>query len=121
MVVRVNADNFVRAETHRMFADIQRAAGGFGVFRHNREPASIDDQTVIRMNRDTLYSFAILDLAEPAWLSLPEADGRYMSAMVVNEDHYINVLLHPPGRHHLTHDRFPTSVSTRHCRRAGMS
>jgi hypothetical protein len=27
MVVRVNADNVVRAETHRMFADIQRAAG----------------------------------------------------------------------------------------------
>ena len=100
----VNADNFVRAETHRMFADIQRDAGGVGVFRHKRQPASIDEQTVIRLNRDTLYSFAILDLAEPAWLSLPEADGRYMSAMVVNEDHYINVLLHVPGRHELTGD-----------------
>jgi len=52
-----------------------------------------------------LYSFAILDLAEPAWLSLPEADGRYMSAMAVNEDLYINVLLHAPGRHQLTCDR----------------
>ncbi|MGA8330917.1 MAG: DUF1214 domain-containing protein [Mycobacterium sp.] len=102
MTVTVNADNFVRAETHRMFADLQRDAGGVGVFRHKREPASIDDQTVIRMNRDTLYSFAILDLAAPAWLSLPEADGRYMSAMVVSEDHYINVLLHAPGRHELT-------------------
>jgi hypothetical protein len=105
MVVRVNADNFVRAETHRMFADIQRDAGGVGVFRHNREPASIDEQTVIRMNRDTLYSFAILDLGEPAWLSLPESGGRYLSAMAVNEDHYINVLLHGPGRHQLTDDR----------------
>ena len=88
-----------------MFADIQRDAGGVGVFRHNRQPASIDEQTVIRLNRDTLYSFAILDLAEPAWLSLPEADGRSMSAMAVNEDHYINVLRHPPGRHQLTCDR----------------
>jgi hypothetical protein len=28
-----------------------------------------------------------------------------MSAMAVNEDHYINVLLHAPGRHQLTCDR----------------
>ena len=104
MAVLVNADNFVRAETHRMFADIQRDAGGVNVFRHNRLPASIDEQTVIRLNRDTLYSFAILDLAEPAWLSLPDSDGRYMSAMVVNEDHYINVILHEPGRHLLTQE-----------------
>jgi hypothetical protein len=104
MAVLVNADNFVRAETHRMFADIQRDAGGVNVFRHNRLPASIDEQTVIRLNRDTLYSFAILDLAEPAWLSLPDSRGRYMSAMVVNEDHYINVILHEPGRHLLTQE-----------------
>gem|GEM_PF-3669826 len=82
MGVMVNADNFVRAETHRMFADLQRDAGGVGVFRHHRQPASIDAQTVIRLNRDTLYSFAILDLAEPAWLSLPEADGRLGSRAV---------------------------------------
>jgi hypothetical protein len=105
MAVIVNADNFVRAETHRMFAAIQRDAGRIGVFKHNRQPASIDEQTVIRLNRDTLYSFAILDLTKPAWLSLPETDGRYMSAMAVNEDHYVNVLLHEPGRHQLTDDR----------------
>ncbi len=104
MAVKVNVENFVRAETHRMFADIQRDAGGVNVFRHNRLPASIDEQTVIRLNRDTLYSFAILDLAEPAWLTLPDSAGRYMSAMVVNEDHYIKVILHEPGRHLLTRE-----------------
>ncbi len=86
-----------------MFADIQRDTGGVGVFRHNRQPASIENQIVIRLNRDTLYSFAILDLAEPAWLTVPESDGRYLSAMVVNEEHYVNVLLHAPGRHQLTY------------------
>ncbi|WP_156689596.1 DUF1214 domain-containing protein [Mycobacterium sp. Marseille-P9652] len=105
MAIIVNVDNFVRAETHRMFTDIQRAAGGVGRFRHNRQPTSIDEQTVIRMNRDTLYSFAIVDLAETAWLSLPDPGGRYMSAMVVNEDHYINVILHASGRHQLTRQR----------------
>ena len=33
----------------------------------NREPAEIDKQTVIRLNRDTLYSSAVIDLdAGPA-------------------------------------------------------
>ena len=53
-----------------------------------REPADIDKQTVIRMNRDTLYSFAVFDLAAgPATVTLPDAGKRFMSMMVVNEDH----------------------------------
>ena len=59
----VNADNFARAETHRMFSDLQRDAGGINRFLHNREPASVEKQTVIRMNRDTLYSIAIVDIS----------------------------------------------------------
>lgn len=104
MTIRVNVDNFVRAESHRMFADNQAAAGGIGQFRHNRTPARIDEQTVIRLNRDTLYSFAVVDLAQPARLSLPDADGRYLSAMVVNENHYVNSVIHKPGEHVLTSD-----------------
>ena len=106
MTIRVNVDNFVRAESHRMFADNQAVAGGAGVFLHNRTPADINQQTVIRLNRDTLYSFAIVDLAEPVRLTLPDAGGRYLSAMVVNEDHYINAVLHDPGEHVLTGEKF---------------
>lgn len=104
MAIRVNVDNFVRAETHRMFADNQAVAGGVGRFLHNRTPASIDAQTVIRLNRDTLYSFAIVDLAQPVVLTLPDAGDRYLSAMVVNEDHYVNAVLHDPGEHRLSSD-----------------
>jgi len=102
MPIRVNVDDFVRAETHRMFSVNQAEAGGVGQFRHNRTPVRIDEQTVIRLNRDTLYSFAVVDLARPARLTLPEAGGRYLSAMVVNEDHYVNGVLHEPGEHVLT-------------------
>jgi hypothetical protein len=35
----VNVDNFVRAETGRMFAATQAQAGGPNRFTHNREPA----------------------------------------------------------------------------------
>jgi hypothetical protein len=79
----VNTDNFARAETHRMFRDLQANAGGINRLLHNRVPAAIDNQTVIRLNRDTLYSFAVLDLAAGATLTLPEHGDRYMSAMVV--------------------------------------
>lgn len=101
MGIHVNADNFVRAETDRMFGDIQQDAGGVNRLKHNREPASIDNQTVIRMNRDTLYSFAIVNLKAGATLTLPEAAGRYMSAMVVNNDHLIPAIYHDAGVYEL--------------------
>ena len=75
---------------------------------HHREPASIDDQRVIRQNRDTLYSSAIVDISQGATLSIPDAGDRYLSVMVVNNDHYINDVLHDPGEHALTVDRFDT-------------
>lgn len=101
MSIHVNVDNFVRAETDRMFADIQRDAGGVNIFKHNREPASIDGQTVIRLNRDTLYSFAIVDLTEGASLVLPEAGDRYLSVMVLDQDHFVRAVLHDPGTYEL--------------------
>ncbi len=105
MTILVNVDNFVRAETHRMFSEIQDLAGGVGLFRHNRTPASVDEQAVIRLNRDTLYSFAVVDLAQPARLTLPRTDRRYLSAMVVNEDHFVNMVIHQPGEHTLSSDQ----------------
>ena len=107
--MKVNVDNFVRAETDRMFSDLQRDAGGVNRFMHNREPAPVDRQTVIRLNRDTLYSFAVVDVSEGATFSMPDPGRRYASAMVVNEDHYVNRVLHEPGDHHLTVEEFDTA------------
>ncbi|MDN4599077.1 DUF1214 domain-containing protein [Leifsonia virtsii] len=106
MGVVVNVDNFARAETHRMMRDLQQAAGGVNRFDHRREPAAIDKQTVIRMNRDTLYSSAIVDVTGGATLSIPEHGNRYLSAMVVNEEHYVNAVFHEPGRYELTQEQF---------------
>lgn len=106
----VDVDTFVRAETDRMFADLQRDAGGVNTFLHNREPASVDRQTVVRLNRDTLYSFAVVDLAGGATLTLPDAGERYLSAMVVDNDHYVAAVLHDAGEHRLD----AASVGTRY-------
>lgn len=108
MTTTVTADNFVRAETDRMFADLQQDAGGVNVFRHNREPADIAHQTVIRLNRDTLYSFAIVDISGGARLTVPEAGGRYLSVMIVDNDHHINEVFHDPGVYELTTEAFGT-------------
>ena len=101
MSVHVNVDNFARAECDRMFGDLATAAGGLNRWMHVRRPTPLDGQTVIRMNRDTLYSFAVVDLAEPAAVTIPDPGVRYLSVMVVNNDHYINTILHDPGRHEL--------------------
>ena len=104
MTTHVNVDNFALAETHRMMHDLQSNAGGVNRFAHNREPADVDNQVVIRLNRDTLYSFAVVDLDAGATLTLPEAGDRYVSVMVVNEHHHINTILHGAGEHALTAD-----------------
>jgi len=50
--VPVTADNFTRAETDTYFANIVEQAGGPGKFFHRREIEPIDNQIVIRGNRD---------------------------------------------------------------------
>ncbi|MFZ1652742.1 MAG: DUF1254 domain-containing protein [Candidatus Nanopelagicales bacterium] len=100
--VKVNVDNFVRAETNRMMSDLMARGGGINHFQHVRVPTPLDEQTVVRMNRDTLYSFAIVDLAEDAVLTIPDAGGRYISVEVINQDHYANAVLHEAGDHSLS-------------------
>jgi hypothetical protein len=94
--VRVNVDNFKRAESDSYFTRFARD-GGFGALHHERELAAIDRQTVIRLNRDTLYSFGVFDLdAGPVAVTLPDAGTRYMSILVLNEDHYAQDMLYAP-------------------------
>src|SRR5580698_10056283 len=72
--VPITVDNFIRAESDLYFSAVALKEGGFGKFEHHRELSPIDAQTVIRMNRDTLYSAAVFDLdAGPVTITLPEA------------------------------------------------
>jgi hypothetical protein len=102
MPTPVNVDNFARAETARMFDNTLQLTGGVNRWYHYRAPTPVDSQPVIRMNRDTLYSAAIVDLSQGARVTLPDTAGRYMTVMVVDEDHYDNLVLSGPGDHELT-------------------
>ena len=98
--IQVNIDNFVRAETDTAIRNVSDQVG-FGKFLHIRTPTPLDKQTVIRMNRDTLYSAALLDLSTPATVTLPDTEGRYMSLHGINQDHYMFAVTEP-GRHEFT-------------------
>ena len=106
--VLVTADNFVRAETDLNFGFSVRF-GAFGCLVHNREPVAIDKQTVVRQNRDTLYSTGVFDLdAGPVTLTIPDPGVRFLSMQVIDEDHYVHTVAYGAGTHHLTRDTMAT-------------
>src|SRR5689334_17381703 len=96
--IPVTVGNFARAESDLYFGNFVKESGGLGVLSHRREPASIDNQTVIRLNRDTLYSSAVFDLdAGPVTITMPDPGKRFMSLMIVNEDHYTPMVVYGKG------------------------
>jgi hypothetical protein len=104
----VTPDNFPRAESDLYFSGIVKD-GGFGKFVHRREPAAIDNQTVIRLNRDTLYSAAVFDLdAGPVTIKLPDSGARFMSMQVIDEDQYTPAVFYGAGSHTLTREQIGT-------------
>lgn len=105
----VGIENFLRAETARVFdGSLSAGTAAFNGWAHVRAPTSVDRQPVIRMNRDTLYSGALVNISAGAAVTLPEVGDRYMSVMVINEDNYLNRVLVEPGVHELTMDEFDT-------------
>lgn len=104
----VTSDNFVRAETDRTFA-AGVAKGGFGKFEHNRDFMPIDAQTVIRTNRDTLYSSGVFDLdAGPVTITLPEHGDRFMSMLPISEDEYTSDVIYDAGKYTYDRDKIGT-------------
>ena len=106
--IPVTVDNFIRVATNIEFAKYVSLSGGVNRFFHFRDPVPIDNQPTIRMNRDTLYSAAIVDISEGATLTLPDVGERYMTAMVVNQDHYINHVFSGGGSYPLDMEKFDT-------------
>nr|WP_229166554.1 DUF1254 domain-containing protein [Bradyrhizobium altum] len=108
--VPVTVDNFARAESDLYLGNLAKGAG-LGKLEHRREPANIDNQTVIRLNRDTLYTSGVFDLdAGPVTITMPDPGKRFMSFQVVSEDHYVPAVYYGAGKRTLTRD----SVGTRY-------
>lgn len=106
--VPVTADNFPRAESDLYFSRMAKS-NAFGVLRHVREPVSVARQSVIRLNRDTLYSSGVFDLdAGPVTVTLPDPGKRYLSLQIVDEDHYSHNVFYGGGTHTVTRKKIGT-------------
>ena len=106
--IAVTVDNFTRAESDLFLGNLVKQ-GGLGTFDHRREPARIEDQAVIRLNRDTLYSSAVFDLdAGAVMITLPDAGSRFMSMQVINEDHFVPEVVYGAGTYTLNKDKVGT-------------
>ncbi len=97
----VTVENYNRAQTDVNFAGVVRN-GGFGKFGHGRELAPPVQQGIVRPNRDTLYSFAVVDLDGPVTIMLPDPGKRFMGMQVVNQDQYTPATYYGAGSYTLT-------------------
>src|SRR5271170_8081759 len=106
--VPVTADNFLRAESDMYFNDTVQK-GGLGKMDHNRGPIPLDHQTVIRANRDTLYSAGVFDLdAGPVAVTIPDAGKRFLSMEVFDEEEYVVAVAYGAGSHTYSKDKVGT-------------
>ncbi len=104
--IPVTVENFKRAETD-MYLGMFTKEGAFGKFFHHRELPL--ENTGVRPNRDTLYSYAVFDLeAGPVTISLPDAGKRFMSLMAIDQDHYALETVYAPKAYTYSRERVGT-------------
>ncbi|MEM0950118.1 MAG: DUF1254 domain-containing protein [Pseudomonadota bacterium] len=104
----VTVETFIRAESDYMFRSNMTNLGvEIGELGHVRQPTTPENQPIIRMNQDTLYSLVVLDLSEPAEITIPDMDGRYVSMHVISQDHFMYAES-TPGTYQLNEDEVGT-------------
>ncbi len=112
--VEVTPETFIRAEADNYFFRVSQQAGGVNKLLHLRTVTPLDKQTVIRMNRDTLYSMAVVDTGGGATITMPEIPaGRYASIYLVDNDHYVPFVIYESGTHQLPQDTKYLAVGVR--------
>ena len=108
-MVPVTVENFTTSRERFVLWQCRPNEEAFGKFHHDRELADINNQTVIRLNRDTLYSSAVFDLdAGPVTITLPDAGKRFRSMQVINEDQYTQNVIYDAGSYILTQEKMGT-------------
>ncbi len=104
----VNVLNYIRAESDMQFKGYAAKAGGVGKLGNMREVYSVENQTTIRGNRDTLYSMGVFDLIEPVTIVKPDSPDRFQSLLVISQDQYNPVLKNGGGEVTLSIDNVGT-------------
>jgi hypothetical protein len=101
--IPVDRTNYQEAETARNFNNWV-AKGANNKLMHMTDVTPSGPAPTVRMNRDTLYSVALLDTSSgTATITLPEGD-LYQSAMMVDTDAYARKFILEPGTHDVATD-----------------
>lgn len=93
---KVTINNFTRAANDLYMQKYVKSIGT-NRFYHLSRPTPLDEQKVIRMNRDTLYSVVALDVNKPVTIELPNAGERYISLHLMDQDHFTPIVWSKPG------------------------
>ena len=99
----VTEDNFPTAYSDMRFAALVKQAGGVNKFlKMPNPPSDPAKQFVVRMNRDTPYSGAVVDMSSgKVYITVPKTK-RYVSIQVVDHNHETQPMIYGPGRHKIT-------------------
>ena len=90
-------ENYPTLETSRQLL-IAQGRAAVNEIAHNRKLTPTDDQPVVRMNRDTYYSFAVVDVSAGASITIPPLpEGKYVSVQPVTMDHRIQPMSYGSG------------------------
>ena len=93
----VTNESYPTDETSHQLLKNQDLAG-VNTFLHKRQLTPTDSQPVVRMNRDTYYSLAVVDVSKGATITMPDVpEGTYISVQAVTEDHRIQAMHYGSG------------------------
>jgi len=85
--VVITPENFIQADSVRAFyKEIEQSKGKVNVVRPVRELTNADNQDVIRMNRDTLYTRVVLDVKGGATITTKDYAG-FQNINVIDINH----------------------------------
>lgn len=99
--VIVTPETFARADVDLTLSNVVKEVGS-NKFRHDRSLIPLDKQPAVTMNRDTIYSLGVFHVPTGTTITLPKSrDGRYQSAMVMQNDHYIDQVFYGTGVHEI--------------------
>ena len=102
--IPVTLENYKVAESDFAFGGVIKLGGANKLVHLPVKAFDLNNQVVVRMNQDTVYSGAVVDVSKGATITLPETDGRYQSAMVVQNDHYVNDVFIGAGTYEIKSD-----------------
>lgn len=96
----VDERNFTIAETDRYMINHSQDHS-VNTFRHSRSMSNVENQVVVRENRDVMYSHAVVDISEGATLVNPEWD-IFSVIQVIDENQYTVATIYPGEQKKIT-------------------